>query len=611
MAESVSTRLRDVDGILARSRNVHHVPFSQAMKGVMFRHSRTPHHVWAAECKARRVVGRPYVDSLLCAMLLCRPPPRFQVQRSEVIASIGLDQTYARSAGSTGISSYRPIQTVDASGAPKVQERMTYLNGQHYPAPLVWTALSAGAQRLISVRGPYTQDFARILPLLQPARMDAVMDSLLVRMVALLGGQLPAGSADAVRRLLSRPNTDPGGATYMVYMPPRLNRDTKSYDDMIDIVKWAQDFLEVQPLVLHLIGDGQTCIRLRDLKRKYPHLYQHVLIGNGHFHSGAHALFADVFLWWSALLCTCMKCIGKWRLVAGEWKGTVHPNYKNLEHNAHDHVQQGILPVVIAIVVYLTTVVVSPPPQLFLANPVLYFSQVRSAGGIVLCQFLRHAGLPAFWRYTSEDGDTLDDLHCLSLHKFRAAHKTTSSQISLLHLISARCTHPELRRYLSARLFVSLTGNRGASIATDKSLEWQNEGQKERNVGSSLSDSLLNTQFLQPAMHIAHTWRYATGTCPPGSEGVRTSMCSEVDALVALFTRLLGTDLATATTHNPLWHTGIPTQLFGPGVSVKFAQPWEYQWRVAAATSAGHRTTTTERWSDWITHMVTRHIFYK
>jgi hypothetical protein len=407
--------MRDIAGFLQRSANVLFVPFSQAVKAVSFLYSNVSGPTWVAERKAKRVVGRAYAERLLDAMLLCRPPPRFEVQSVEVIASIGVDQTYAKAAGRTGISSYSAVETVDEQGNAVSRERMTYLNGQFFAAPRALTSLSAQAQQLIRRSGPYTQDFARVLPLLQPQRMDTLMDSLLLRGVALLSG-LPRNARDAMRKLLSRPNVDPGGPTYINYMPPRLHRDTKSRADMIDLVAWCEQYCGLIPLILHIIGDGQTCMRLRELKRDNPVLYKHVLIGNGHLHSGAHSQFADVFLWWDALLCCCMICIGKWRFVGGEWRGTVHPNIKDLSHNSCEHTQQGLLPVAVAIVVYLTTVVENPPRALFVANPVLYISLVRSVGGIVLCQFLRHVGMPTiFWQRSTraEDGKTMDDLHCV------------------------------------------------------------------------------------------------------------------------------------------------------------------------------------------------------
>ena len=137
-----------------------------------------------------------------------------------------------------------------------------------------------------------------------------------------------------MKRLLSRPNDNPGHATYLTFMPPLLWTNTQSYVDMIQIVNWCVSFIGCTPLMLHLIGDGQSVLRLRDLKRMHPDRYKHVLIGNGHFHSGAHSQFADVTLWWWCLLCTCMVAIGKVQVNSdGSFTGTVRPEIKSLEAN--------------------------------------------------------------------------------------------------------------------------------------------------------------------------------------------------------------------------------------------------------------------------------------
>ena len=47
------------------------------------------------------------------------------------------------------------------------------------------------------------------------------------------------------------------------------------------IVEWAEDYVGGVPLVLKLLGDGQSVLRLRDLKRLFPHMYKHVLVTNG------------------------------------------------------------------------------------------------------------------------------------------------------------------------------------------------------------------------------------------------------------------------------------------------------------------------------------------
>ena len=100
-------------------------------------------------------------------------------------------------------------------------------------------------------------------------------------------------------------------------------------------------------------------------------------------------------------------------------KEKVGPDIKNLEHNTWEHCLQFLLPVDIAILVYLSLHVTEPPPRLLFDDPAAYFSLVENAGAIVMLEFLRHAGLPAMWWHRSaraEDGDTLDDLHALAFH---------------------------------------------------------------------------------------------------------------------------------------------------------------------------------------------------
>jgi len=423
-------------------------------------------------------------------------------------------------------------------------------------------------------------------------------------------------------RLLSRPNDDPGGATYVTFMPPLLRVNTQSYVDLIAIVAWCVSYLCLTPLVLHLIGDGQSVLRLRDLKRLHPERYKHVVIGNGHFHSGAHSSFADVTLWWWALLCTCMVTIGKVTVNAdGSLTGTVRPQIKSLESNATAHTQEALLAVTVAIIVYFTTKVTQPPPELFLSDPIVYLSRIQNASGIVLAQFLRHSGVPTLmWQRGTRgrEGKTLDDLHCLALHKFRCAHKTSSSQISLLHLISIYGTHPELRPYLRKRLFVSLTPNVGSAIGTDRSLEFMNDVQKAGNTGPSLLQSLSYTVLIQPMQYVYRQWKIAMGTLPSSSTDVRASMENEIDALVRLFEAKAGNDLQTFTTHNALWHTGIPVDL-RTAANLKRGRPWEWIWRVARGLSSclqrpdrvDETRSATESWVLWIERHIRVHMFQR
>jgi hypothetical protein len=244
-------------------------------------------------------------------------------------------------------------------------------------------------------------------------------------------------------------------------------------------------------------------------------------------------------------------------------------------------------------------------------------ARIQNASGVVMVEFLRHVGAPTlFWQRATRgrEGETMDDLHCLAVHKFRCAHKTSSSQISLLHLISIYCTHPELRSYLRSRLFVSPTGRVGASIGTDRSLETQNDVQKERNVGQSLLESLAFTSLIQPMQHVYRRWKIAMGTHAAGDDGIRTSMEHEVDALVRLFVDLAGVDLETYTERNAFWYTGVPV-IMRALANMKRGMPWKYIRAVGAGTSACLKKSDAQRSKlesvmKWASRHIRDHMFY-
>jgi hypothetical protein len=500
---------------------------------------------------------------------------------------------------------------------------MVYINGQDWAVAAHHCPLSPAARATIAAHGPYTQDFARVYPILRPQRCEEFMDELLSDTSTLLGPLWrahtaggPVAASDFVQALLTRPNVDPGGPTYTTFMKPLLECDTKSYDDMRRIVEWAEDHIGGVPSVLLLCGDGQSVLRLRDLKRLHPDLYRHVLVGNGPFHSSAHFQFACCFLWDKALLHTCFVATNKrrWDSVNDRWEGTIPSAIvKNLEHNSTDHTLQANLAVVVAIYYFLICHVKHPPPQLLMDDPALYAAMVQNAGVRVLVQYLRHAGLPMLWwqRCTrSQDGLRLDSLHALAIHVYRCAHKTSSTQISLLHLISIFGTHPELRSFVRRRMFVSLLGGVGRSIGCDKSLEVQNDDQKERNTGLCVLNALHFGRLLQPLNWVNRMWRTAMGASAGQVDvGYRASIIQEVEVLYALFVRLIvTTDAQTPTDTIPTWHTGHVRRVGG---SVRDgSQPDRFIWAVADGVSRGERGgQRPESWGFWFRRMITDHMF--
>ena len=231
----------------------------------------TPKSVWVAERKARRVPGRTWALKLLRRMVPLRPPPPFDP--SEEVKLFVVDQTYARTGGSgVGITRYRAVETLDAAGDRNNREtRLVYMNGLERPVAL---RLSAAAAALIDVWGPYTQSFDRVALLLQPQRVQEVQRGLFRRTLLLLRGALD--ERDLTTRLLRRPAA-PTLATYLNWLTPLPNVDTKSYRDMFAIVRWCMQHVGVKPLVLGVLGDGQTVLRLRDTKRRCGHERIHVL----------------------------------------------------------------------------------------------------------------------------------------------------------------------------------------------------------------------------------------------------------------------------------------------------------------------------------------------
>ena len=74
--------------------------------------------------------------------------------------------------------------------------------------------------------------------------------------------------------VFGRPPTNPRGPTPLDINPPLLNCDTKSYQDLLKIYAMCVR-LCLFALFIVLYGDGQTVLRARDLKRKFPNQHRY------------------------------------------------------------------------------------------------------------------------------------------------------------------------------------------------------------------------------------------------------------------------------------------------------------------------------------------------
>ena len=105
-------------------------------------------------------------------MMEVRPPPPYT--RHAHIKFSTVDQTYAVAGGGIGAASayHNGIERVDKKGEKVRVARETYINGFDIGVPDWACRLSEAAEKAIALRGPYTQDFIRILPHLHPQKSE-------------------------------------------------------------------------------------------------------------------------------------------------------------------------------------------------------------------------------------------------------------------------------------------------------------------------------------------------------------------------------------------------------------------------------------------------------
>jgi len=203
---------------------------------------------------------------------------------------------------------------------------------------------------------PYTEDYNLVLIPLQPDAVkvslrEFAMDALIsVAAAAAAAGRSPQHLTlrEIAKSLFGRPNVDPGGPSEFTILEPIMNTDTKSYDDFIKITQHLTQHSGPACVVEIFAGDGQSVIRFKDLKKKFPHLYSRWLIAVGGFHEHAHTMFGFVEMFWKPLVCSCMHVLQIER---------VHEITQNLEHNNYAHVQNALHAITIGIVSYLMQVI--------------------------------------------------------------------------------------------------------------------------------------------------------------------------------------------------------------------------------------------------------------
>ena len=271
---------------------------------------------WRVETKGRRVASRQYATKLLVEMQGTKPKPAFEIH--DCVRHMAYDNAQQRLRGAAGHTRYGAVQRVDSTGVTinKTAHSVAFVAAYDLPVPASLIPLTHDDKLLLAERGPYTQDFGRIVPLMHHDHSIDFLNKLLEKSAAIAGMVFrlhrgsPTVAAIAVALLGYRPLA-PAGADPVDDMPPVLHAKTSSHVDFVRTIDNAEDYYGAVPLVLGARCDGGGCLNGMASKRAHPEMYKHVLLLNGHWHSHGHNLLTDMFLYGKCLTRACRDRLGK------------------------------------------------------------------------------------------------------------------------------------------------------------------------------------------------------------------------------------------------------------------------------------------------------------
>ena len=567
------------------------------------------------EGRQRRLASRPTTFQFLRMMRDCRPEPSWE--RGQHVSFFVADQTYEW-VGMKKRGRRNTVERHDASGMPVEIKHEVYVNSVHVHLPSSLGTLSAADLATIAANhgSPYTEDYNNVFAPLDFATVDEslrelAIDSLAPVRLLVMGSATAAPIApqqlslsQIASALFGRPDIDPGGPSEFDILEALMETDTKSYDDFVKIFSHLSMHASPSSVVSIFAGDGQSVIRAKDMKRRWPHRYAHWLIGVGGFHEHAHSMFGFTEIFDDCFVRCCLDVLEIERVAAVT---------QDLEHNSYAHHQNAHHVITIAITSFLLQDVQYPPPQLFLRDPDAYRRQVGSAGGVVMLRYFRGAGSPTLqWQKAARTGkgETVKKLFAYSLHIFRTCHKPVCAQVVLIGLLGFCCALPALQEVLLAVVSLSLLGRKGGNMYVDRLLETINkiqQGAKRSSNAAAFARAIDMTTLLRSILHVRHAFQAAEGGSTETDDPITPSMLTQARLLQDFFLSVLGRDLTVHNPNNPFWHTGNAVPLHRPDFRTR--RPWKYIQRVAEGRSAGRQRATPESATAYIRRFVFDHFF--
>ena len=563
----------------------------------------------ANESRQRRVASAPTTWSFLRRMRDCQPKPEYEL--GPHVFFYAADQTYEW-VGMKKRGARKTIERLDGHGMPVVINHEVYINSINLHLPASLGTLSAADLLTIANNhgSPYTEDYNCVFAPLDPT---VVQGSLLGFAREAIGFVVAKAQAEGVggveglslraiaTALYGRPNIATGSSDFDILEPlPRT--DTKSYDDFIKITAHLSAHSGPHGVVDIFCGDGQSVISFKNLKKRFTSRYARWLIAVGGFHEHAHTLFAFTEMWYLCFFCSCLSVLCIERVLEVT---------QDLEHNAYAHHQRAHAIVTIAIVSFLVQDVQWPPPSLLVRSIDSYLLQVHTAGGTVMVQYLKHAGIPALhWLHAARTGDggKLKKLFAYSFHIFRSTcHKPICTQIALIAMLGFCCALPALQAVLLATVSLSLLRH---NIYVDRLLEMINkiqQGTKRSSNAASFGRAMDMTSLLRAILHVRHAFQAEEQGATESDDAITTDMLVQARVLQNHFLEVLGRDLSVLDPNNPFWHTGNAVPL--DTGDFRQRRPEVYLWRVAAETSTGKGRSDPEKWDKFVRRFVFDHFF--
>ena len=486
----------------------------------------------------------------------------------------------------------------------------------------LWRRLTPAEILSLRKTGPFTRDPLRVKLILDPAEVRHRLDVWLIESMSFVKQVMRRSGISDPRKLsigkiarsqVGRPQVGVESSTYFELTRPKLDCDTKSDVDAIEIREHCIAHSEagdpnaeqmaqllphlspatqaqlndsvaarMAPVALLLRGDGQSVITCARDKKKHPERTKAIVPVNGHFHARGHFGFA---------INEGFHDTKYGRTKALLSKDKVPKHIPNFENDSYLHCTTHIREDFIGTLAYFLLHVVQPPPQLLLDDPISYVAQIKSAGGLAAFESMRYSGIPMTqyqMAVRAEDGEKACELEAYSFHVCRAlAHKPVEARVLLLSLISSQATHPKISTIVKQTAFFNWFGRPCSSIDGDRAMENVNRMQDERRGKFAAFERALEfTPALAAFAHVNEALDLADNGESAACDPLRASTINAANVVCEDLVERLGTDLTISDDTNKIFHTGGAPKTVGSTANLSH-RPEDFIWRVAAGTSIG------------------------